>query len=103
MSELSDSTTGLPDPDAEFFARVQFGRKPKAGEAEEKLYLDFEYPNLPYGGMVSIQKVMTETVLPVLVDMGEVTASMMDQEVLGVEQVKAALEQLRAPGKGPKK
>ena len=87
---------GVPDSDAEFFARITFGRSADkdAGE-KEKVYLDFRYPNLPYGAMVGIQKMLSEGVLPDLVLQGELVAEMMGQPVQSMDEVKAMLAALK--------
>lgn len=103
---MSDETMpGIPDPEGDYFARITFGRKANAekGETEDKVYLDFQYPNLPYGGMVGIQKLLAEGALQDLVTMGELVAESIDQPVLGIEEIKSQLETAkkeRGQGKG---
>ena len=101
-----NEATGIPDPEGEYFARVTFGRRAAEGETEDKVYLHFEYPNLPYGGMVGIQKLLAEGALQDLVAMGEMVSETMDQPVLGAEEIKTQLAELRknrGQGKGPVK
>ena len=101
-----ESVAGMPDPDGEYFARISFGRTKREDEAEDKLYMDFKYPNLPYGAMVSIQKLLGEGALQDLIAMGEMTSAMMGQEVIGIEEVRAYLVAKKAeqgkPGQKPK-
>jgi len=94
-----ESMTGMPDPDAEYFARIEFGRS-ASDEKEEKIYLQFAYPNLPYGAMVGLQKMMQEQLLPDLVVQGELVAEMMGQPVLGMDQIKTMLADLRKQNQG---
>ena len=98
---------GVPDPDADYFARVVFGRT-GTDEKPEKVYLDFTYPSLPYGAMVGIQKLLQEVALPELVAQGELVAEMMGQPVMGVQEVRDTLAEMRGnrgkgQGQGPKK
>lgn len=92
MSE--NPMVGVPDDEAEYFARIEFGRT-GTDEKPEKIYLHFEYPNLPYGAMVGIQKMMQEQVLPDLVTQGELVAEMMGQPVMGMDEIKSMLQELK--------
>lgn len=94
MSE--ERMPGVPDPEGEYFASIQFGRKAKAGEPGDKVYLDLTYPNLPYGSMVAIQKLLSEEALPALVEMGEMTAELMGQPVMSLEDTRAYLKAVKA-------
>jgi hypothetical protein len=101
---MSDETTpGIPDPEGDYFARITFGRKANAakGETEDKIYLDFQYPNLPYGGMVGVQKLLAEGALQDLVAMGEFVSESLGHPVMGAEEIKTELEKLKKErGKG---
>jgi hypothetical protein len=73
----------LPDPNAEYFCTVTFGRKAKPGETD-KVYVQLDYPNLSYGGMVAIQRIMVDEAMPSLVDLGIETAQAMGEHVPGL-------------------
>ena len=95
---------GTPDPEGEYFAQMTFGRRAKDGETEDKVYLDLKYPNLPYGAMVTVQKLMAEEFAPALVAMGELMAETVGHPVIGLEEIKTELEKVKkGRGQGPAK
>jgi hypothetical protein len=105
---MSDEIPGLPDKNAEYFAQITFGRKAGEGETEDTVYLNFEYPNLPYSGMVGIQKLLAEGALQDLVLMGEAVSEMMGEPVQTMDEVREIVEAGKAKrgqgqGKGPVK
>lgn len=93
MSDDPQRPTGLPDPDADYFVSVVCGRKAKPGEEEDKTYMEFTYPSLPYGGMVTIQGFLQELVMPMLVKMGFANAKVIGSEAYTKEQIEAILEE----------
>lgn len=65
-----------------YYATIEFG---KTEDGVKRVDFKGEYPSLPYGGMVGVQNLMVEVVLPALQAMGIQIAHSIGQDVPGVD------------------